>query len=171
MTFREKCTVMSYFPSIRSSPILNNFSLLLKSAIPKFTCFCPIWFQSHFHPDPKHNKVGITISKIPLNHSACNQTPCITHNTRAGIVSPPYCPSRSMNGKQSCISATSTWSVLSGQFSKHTLFTRNVILLATTGPLDVCILFFSNVVTSLFERFFQLCDLLRIPVNFTKTFQ
>ena len=56
-------------------------------------------------------------------------------------------------------------------FLKRTLFTRNVILLATTGPLAVCILLFSNVVTSLFEYFFQLCDLLRIPANFTETFQ
>ena len=118
MTFRGKCTVMSYFPSFRSSPILNNSSFLLKSAIPKFTCFCFIWFHFHFHSDPKHNEVGITISKIPLNHSACDQTPCITHNTRAGIVSPPYCPSRSMNGKQSCITATNTWPVLSGLLSK-----------------------------------------------------
>ena len=118
MTFREKCTDMSYFSSIRSSPILNNFSFLLKSAIPKFACFCFIWFHFQFHPDPKHNEVGITISKIPLNHSACNQTPCLTHNTRAGIVSPPYCPSRSMNGKQGCITATSTWPVLSGLLSE-----------------------------------------------------
>lgn len=88
-----------YFSSIRSSLTLNNFCILLKPAIPNFTCFCSILFHFHFHPDPKYNEIGITISRIPLTCSACNQTPCITHNTQAGIVSPPYCPSHSMNEK------------------------------------------------------------------------
>lgn len=154
MTFREKCIAMSYFSSIRSSPILNNFWILLKPAIPKFTCFCSTLFHFHFHPDPKHNEIAITISKILLNHSACNQTHA--SHTIPGLVlllllTAHRMPWMGSNPVSELWARGLSYLVC---FLKCSLFTRNLILLATAGPLDICILFFNSAVISLFQCFF-----------------